>query len=82
MSTAWSIDSSKTFIVAIEEPHFKLKNTDIGRDADLCGPSIKSDFLFETSAFTTTSCIQSAKFFIQLIMPSPMPYAFNLSSIV
>ena len=42
---------------------------------------LNTDFQFETSPSTTTRCLLSVSHCsIQLIMPSPIPWAFNLNS--
>ena len=52
-----------------------------GPNTDPCSTPLKTDFQFETSPCTTTRYLLSVSHCsIQSIMPSPIPWAFNLSS--
>ena len=46
----------------------------------LVAPPLKTDFQFETFLSATSCLLSVSNFFIQSIMPSPIPKAFNLSS--
>ena len=57
-----------------------IKNN-IGPNTDFWGTPLKTDFQFETSPSTTTRCLLSVSHCsIQLVMLSPIAWAFNLSS--
>ena len=72
LSTLLVILSSKSLIY--------IKNNK-GPNTDSCGAPLKTDFQFETSPSTTTRCLLSVSHCsVQSIIPSPIPWAFNLSS--
>ena len=64
-------------IIQIIDIYIKNK---IGPSTDPCGAPLKTDFQFEASPSTTTLSFINKPFFIQLIFPFPMPWAFSLSS--
>ena len=72
LSTLLVILSSKSLIY--------IKNNK-GPNTDPCDNPLKTDFQFETSQSTTTRCLLSVSHCSsQSIMPSPIPWAFDLSS--
>ena len=65
------------YIILSSKSLIYIKNNK-GLNTDPCGTPLKTDLQFETSPYTTASCLLSVSHCsIQSIMPSPIPWAFS-----
>ena len=75
-----SANFSMLLVILSSKSLIYIKNNK-GLNTDPCGIPLKIDFQFEISPSTTTRCLLSVSHCsTQLIMPSLIPWAFNLNS--
>ena len=70
---------SVTFHTVVQDIDIFIKNNKCP-NTDPCGTPLKTDFQFETSQSTTKHLMYVSHCSIQSIVPSLIPWAFNLSS--
>ena len=81
LNTFMSSANFSTLLVIVSSKSLIYIKNNKGPNTVPCGTPLKTDFHFETSPSTTTRCLLSvSRCSIQSIKPSPIPWAFNLSS--
>ena len=81
LNTFVSSANFNTLLVIMSAKSLIYIKNNKGPTTDPCGTALKTDFKFETSPSTTTRCVLLVSYCsIQSVMPSPIPWAFNLSS--
>ena len=69
-----------TLLVMLSSKSLIYINNNKDHNTDHCGTPLKTYFQFDNYPSTTTRCLLSVSHCtIQLVMPSPIPWAFNLS---
>ena len=75
-----AVNVSALLVILSSKSLIYIKNNK-GPNTDSCGTPLKTDFQFETSPSTITRyLLLISHCSIQSIMPTPIPWAFNISS--
>ena len=78
LNTSVSSTNFRMLLVILSSKSLIYINNDKGPNTDPCGTPLKTDFQFETSPSSTTSCLLLGNHCsIQSVMSSSIPWAFN-----